>query len=162
MTDALLLVHVLAGGLGLLCAPVAALVRKRRGLHTAAGWIYCACVLALCASALLMVVRDLSLWPFVPLAVGTSAAAAGGVVSRRRARPGWLPRHVQLLLGSYVSFVTAFTVQTVGGLLSWLVPVVVGSTVVSVVTARTTAPRAVAARAQRTAASASGSVKAPA
>ena len=162
MTDPVLVVHVAAGAVGLLCAPVAACARKRRGLHTAAGWTYCGCVAALCASALAMVVRDLTLWPFVPLAVGTSAAAAAGLVSRRRARPGWLPRHVQLLLGSYVSFVTAFTVQTVGGPLSWLIPVVVGSTVVSVVTARTAAPRAVAARAQRTAASASGSVKAPA
>ena len=162
MRDPVLVVHVLAGAVGLVSGPVAACARRRRALHTTAGQLYVGCVAALCLSALLLVARDLALWPFVPLAAGTSAAAAAGVVSRRRSRPGWRPRHAQLLLGSYVSFVTAFTVQTVGGLLSWLVPVVVGSTVVSVVTARTTAPRAVAVRAQRTAASASGNVKAPA
>jgi len=96
---------------------------------------------------------DPSLWPFALIAVATQAAAAGAVVVRRRRRPGWLPQHVQLVLGSYVSFVTAFAVQAVGGLWAWVVPSSVGTVAVAVATTRV---------AQRTAASASGRVKAPA
>jgi len=51
-------------------------------------------------------------------------------------------------------------VQTVGGLLSWLVPSAAGSLMVYLVTARVAGAQRVPS--QRTAASASGSVKAPA
>lgn len=167
MHDVVLLVHIAAGVLGLAAAPVAALSRKAQGLHTAAGWAYQACTGALCSTTFVLVALDPSLWPFVPIAVGTQAAATAGVVVRRRRRPGWVPLHVQLLLGSYVSFVTAFTVNTVGGLAGWLVPVTVGSAVVAVVTARVTRAQQRPARQgpagpPATAASASGSVNAPA
>ena len=157
MHDLVLALHVAAGGLGLVAAPVAWSARKARGLHTAAGWTYQACVAVLTASTVVLVALDPALWPFLLIAVGTQAAATGAVVVRRLRRPGWLPMHVQLALGSYVSFVTAFTVQTVGGPWAWAVPSTVGGAAVAVVTAR------VARRpAQRTAARASGSVKAPA
>ena len=110
---------------------------------------------------------DPSLWPFVPIAAGTQAAAAAGEVVRRTRRPGWLARHVRLLLGSYVSFVTGFSVNTVGGLAGWPAPTVVGSAAVAVVTARVSAAQRRPARQRAavpppTAASASGSVNAPA
>ena len=130
-----LLLHVLAGGLGLAAGPVAALAPKRSGLHTTAGWAYQVCCAVLCSTTLVLVVLDPSQWPFLLLAVPTQAAAVAAVVVRRR-RPGWLVLHVQLALGSYLSFVTAFCVQTVGGLGAWLVPVVLGSAGISVVTAR--------------------------
>ena len=136
MQDVTLTLHVLAGVVGLAAGPLAACARKSRGLHTVAGWTYQSCVAVLCASTLLLVAADATLWPFVLLAVPTWAAAVAGVVVRRRRRPGWVAVHVQLLLGSYVSFVTAFCVQTIGGLASWLVPVAVGSTVVSLVAAK--------------------------
>ena len=158
MHDVVLVLHVLAGGAGLLAGAVAGLARRKaRGVHTACGWAYQACVAVLTATTAVLVVLDPGLWPFLLIAVPTQLAAAAAVVVRRRRRRGWLPLHVQLVLGSYVSFVTAFTVNTLGGLASWLVPTLVGSAVVAVVTQR------VAARpAQRTAARASGSVKAPA
>ena len=116
MQDVTLTLHVLAGVVGLAAGPLAACARKSRGLHTVAGWTYQSCVAVLCASTLLLVAADATLWPFVLLAVPTWAAAVAGVVVRRRRRPGWVAVHVQLLLGSYVSFVTAFCVQTIGGL----------------------------------------------
>ncbi len=134
--EVVLVLHVVAGGVGLLAAPVAVLSRRCPSRHMAAGRLYQACVVVLCVTTVLLVAADPTLWPFLLLALGTQAAAAGAVVVRRRRRPGWLPMHVQLVLGSYVSFVTAFTVQAVGGLLSWLVPVVLGSAVVGVATTR--------------------------
>ena len=140
MHDLMIVLHVAAGSAGLLAGPLAMTARKRRGLHTAAGWAYQACCLLLCTTALVLVALDPALWGFAVIATVTQVAAAGAVLVRRRARPGWLPVHVQLALGSYVSFVTAFVVQTAGGLW-WVVPVAVGSTAVSVVTARVAAPR---------------------
>ena len=135
MHELLIAVHVVAGTVGLAVGPLAGLVRKQRGLHTAAGWAYQVSCAALCLSALALVALSPRLWPFALIAVPTQAAAAGAVVVRRRRRSGWRPLHVQLALGSYVSFVTALVVQVAGGWW-WVVPVAVGSTVVAVVTAR--------------------------
>jgi hypothetical protein len=142
MHDLLILAHVAAGAVGLAAGPLAGLARKRRGLHTTAGWAYQACCAVLCLSALALVALEPALWPFALIAVPTQLAAAGAVVVRRRRRPGWLPLHVQLVLGSYVSFVTALVVQVAGGSW-WIVPVVVGSAVTSVATARVRSPRVI-------------------
>jgi hypothetical protein len=135
MHELLIFAHVAAGTVGLAAGPLAGFVRKQRGLHTVAGWAYQACCAVLCTSALALVAIDPALWPFALIAVPTQLAAAFAVVVRRRRRPGWVPLHVQLALGSYVSFVTALVVQLAGGFW-WVVPVAVGSTVVSVVTGR--------------------------
>lgn len=162
MPDLLVIGHVGAGAAGLLLGPVAALARRKAvGLHTVAGWAYQLCCAVLCTTALGFVLLDPSLWPFALIAVPTQAAAVAAVVVRRRRRPGWLPLHVGLALGSYVSFVTAFSVQTFGGvLLSWVVPSALGTAAVTVVAGRIS--RAQRVPRQRTASSASGSVKAPA
>lgn len=136
MSDAVLALHIAAGGVGLFAGPVAGLARKARGLHTVAGWTYQTCVVVLTATTAVLVALDPDLWPFLLIAVATQAAAAAAVIVRRRRRGGWLPLHVQFVLGSYVSFVTAFTVNTVGGLASWLVPSAVGTVLVAVATAR--------------------------
>ena len=160
MYDLVVAAHVAAGALGLAAGPVAALARsKARGLHTFSGWTYQGCCAVLCATSLVFVAVHPSLWPFAVIATATQAAAVAGVVVRRRRRPGWVPLHVGFVLGSYVSFVTAFCVQTFGGVLAWVVPSVVGTVVVNVVAARVARAGV---RPQRTAASASGSVKAPA
>ena len=136
MPDVVLSLHIAAGGIGLLTGPVAGLARKAPGLHTVAGWTFQAAVLVLTATTVGLVALDPGRWPFLLIAVPTQAAAAAAVAVRRRRRRGWLPLHVQLVLSSYVSFVTGFTVNTVGGVASWLVPSVVGSLVVATVTAR--------------------------
>lgn len=160
MYDLVVAAHVLAGALGLAAGPVAALARRKaRGLHTATGWAYQGCCFVLCTTSLVFVAVHPSLWPFALIAVSTQAAAAGSVVVRRRRRPGWVPMHVGLALGSYVSFVTAFCVQTFGGPLAWAVPSAIGTVVVTGVTSRVAQAQQ---RPQRTAARASGRVKAPA
>ena len=160
MYDLVVAAHVVAGALGLAAGPAAALVRRKaRGLHTATGWAYQACCFVLCTTSLVFVAVHPSFWPFALIAVGTQVAAAGAVVVRRRRRPGWLPLHVGLALGSYVSFVTAFCVQTFGGPLAWVVPSALGSVVVTTVASRVARAQQ---RPQRTAARASGSVKEPA
>ena len=138
MHELLISAHVAAGTVGLVAAPVAGLARRRGRLHVRAGWAYQVCCAVLCLTALALVALDPSLWAFALIAVPTQAAAAGAVVVRRRRRPGWRPVHVQLALGSYVSFVTALVVQAAGGWW-WVLPVAVGSTVVAVVTARVAA-----------------------
>lgn len=127
--------HVAAGVLGLLVGPAAALSATRRRWHPVVGWAYQSCVVVLCTTTLLLVVLDPALWGFVPIAVGTQVAAAGAVIVRRQRRPGWIPLHAGLSLGSYVSFVTAFVVQTAGGWW-WVIPVAVGSAGTAVIVGR--------------------------
>jgi hypothetical protein len=135
---ALLVPHIVAGSLGLAAGIAAGFMPKQVGWHTLLGWTYQTCCAVLCLSALGLVVLDSSLWGFALIAVGTELCAAGSVVVRRRRRPGWIPLHANLVLSSYVSFVTALVVQTIGGW-AWVVPVVVGSAVISVVVGRLTA-----------------------
>jgi hypothetical protein len=135
---ALLVPHIAAGSVGLAAGLGAALMPKSAGWHTLLGWTYQACCAVLCVSALGLVALDPSLWGFALIGVGTEACALGGVVVRRRRRPGWIPLHASLVLSSYVSFVTALVVQTVGGW-AWVVPVALGSTLISVVVGRLTA-----------------------
>ncbi len=144
---ALIVAHVAAGGLGLLAGPLALLGRRRRGrLHVRAGWVYLACAWVLCTTALALVALDPGLWGFAVIAVATLVCAGGAVVVRRGRRAGWLPLHANLALSSYVSFVTAFVVQTAGGWW-WVVPVVVGSLATSVTVARLSAGTRVVGRA---------------
>ena len=132
--DAVLSAHVVAGAAGLLVGPLAG-AASGRGLHPTAGWIYQGCTAVLCTTAFVLAVMDPALWGFAVIAVATQAAAAGSVVVRRRRRPGWRPLHAQLAIGSYISFVTAFVVQSAGGLW-WVVPVALGSAVTSTVAGR--------------------------
>jgi hypothetical protein len=132
---ALLVPHIAAGSLGLAAGVAAALVPKSRGRHTLLGWTYQGCCAVLCLSALGLVALDPSLWGFAVIGTATEACAVGGIVVRRGRRPGWIPLHANLVLSSYVSFVTALVVQTVGGW-AWVVPVVVGSAIISVVVTR--------------------------
>ena len=135
---ALLVAHITAGSVGLAGGVAAGLMPKRAGWHTLLGWTYQACCAVLCLSALGLVALDPSLWAFALIAIGTELCAVGGVVVRRRRRRGWIPLHANLVLSSYVSFVTALVVQTVGGW-AWVVPVVLGSALISVVVGRLTA-----------------------
>lgn len=136
--DLLLTAHVAAGALGLLAGPVAvaAALRPRPARwHRCLGRTYQVCCAVLCSTTLALVVLDPGLWPFALIAGATQVGAAASVVVRRRRRPGWLRAHVRLAMGSWVSFLTAFVVQSAGGLW-WVVPVLLGSSAVAVTTAR--------------------------
>lgn len=65
------------------------------------------------------------------IAAATEAAALVGWFVRRRHRPGWLPWHVSLMCGSYVSFLTAFLVVNWHTPLAWILPTVIGSPLIA-------------------------------
>lgn len=128
MRDVLLGIHILCGLAGLVLGPVAMTAPKRHGRHTTSGLGYQAATAGLCASALGLVAFKPSLWWLGLIAVGTEAAAGGGWLVQQRRRPGWLPKHVSLMCGSYVSFVTAFLVVNTGGFVpAWIAPTIVAT-----------------------------------
>lgn len=143
----LLVVHIGAGALGLVLGAVAMVLGARRSRRH--GWVgkgYQACVLALVLSALGLVIREPGrLWWLGAIAVATEAAALGGWWVRRRRRPGWLPVHLQLMCGSYVSFLTAALVVNWSSPLAWLLPTVVASPAIAVAASRAGRPGARAA-----------------
>jgi len=135
--DALLTVHVIAGTAGLALGPIAMLLPKRRGMHPRVGLVYQAVLAALTVSALGLAMLDFDqLWWLALIAVGTEVAALAGWRAARQRRTGWLPRHVGLMCGSYVSLVTALLVVSWDSPLAWILPTVIGSPLIARARAR--------------------------
>jgi len=125
---------------------------KRRGLHTAVGSAYHWWMLTVGVSAVALVAFDpAGLWWFVPIAIGSYASAALGRWAARAKPAGWLEWHVRGMGGSYVALVTALVVVNVqGAWLAWVLPTLVGTTLIEIAVARVRRrahrrPRAVAA-----------------
>ncbi|HEV2766302.1 MAG TPA: hypothetical protein VGV63_01180 [Acidimicrobiales bacterium] len=148
LRTAVLAVHVAAGGAGLVLGPLAMGAAKVPGRHTRAGTAYQAAVAVVAASAVaLATLAWARLWALAMIAVATEAAAVAGWWLARRRPTGWLPWHVRLLCGSYVSLVTALLVVNWSSPLGWVAPTIVGSPLIAVAAHRTSkaaAPKAVA------------------
>jgi hypothetical protein len=139
--DALLAAHIAAGSAGLLIGPIAMAAPKHRGWHTRAGISYQVAVAMLTVTALgLAFMAPGRLWPLALIAVATEAAALVGWLEQRRRRPGWLPRHVGFMAGSYVSFVTAALVVNWPNPLSWILPSVIGTPLIARAAAHAAVP----------------------
>lgn len=130
----LLLFHVAAGVTGLLVGPVAMAARKRRGRwHGFFGRLYQASVGVLSATTVgLVLAAPARLWWLGVIGAATQVAAATGWWVQHRRRPGWLPRHVRLMCGSYISFVTAALVVNWSSPLAWVLPTLVGTPAIEV------------------------------
>jgi hypothetical protein len=133
MRTLLLVIHISSGSLGLLAGPVAMLLPKKPGWHPRLGRAYQLFVALLCASAFGLVVLKPSLWWLGIVAAVTWAAALAGWYVRRRRRPGWLPWHISLMCGSYISLVTALLVVNLGlgDPAAWALPTIVGSPLIA-------------------------------
>jgi hypothetical protein len=133
MRTLLLTVHISSGTLGLLTGPLAMLVPKRRGWHQRIGRIYQLSVALICGTAIGLAVLQPALWWFGVIAAATWAAALGGWQVRRRRPPGWLPWHISLMCGSYISLLTALFVVNLGvrAVVAWVLPTVVGSPLIA-------------------------------
>jgi hypothetical protein len=129
--------HIAAGSAGLLIGPAAMLAPKRPRLHPRLGLVYQGIVAVLACSAVgLVSLSPARLWPFAVIAGATETAALAGWFVRRRHRPGWLPWHVSLMCGSYVSFLTGFLVVNWSRPLAWALPSVIGSPLIALASRR--------------------------
>ena len=144
MWTALLVIHIVSGSLGLLAGPAAMLVPKRRGWHTRLGTSYVILVGLLCLAAIGLAVLRPADWWLGLIAAATLAAALTGRELRRRRPRGWLPWHISLMCGSYISLVTALLVVGLGlgSPVAWILPSVIGSPLIALRAARVlAAPR---------------------
>ena len=133
MWTTLLIIHVASGSLALLAGPVAMLLPKRRGWHPRLGTGYVVLVGVLSASAVGLAALKPALWWLGLIAGVTLAAVLAGRELRRRHPPGWLPLHISLMCGSYVSLTTALFVVNLGfgSVLAWALPTVVGAPLIA-------------------------------
>ena len=133
MRTLLLTVHISSGTLGLLAGPLAMLLPKRRGWHPWIGRFYQLCVALICLTAVGLAVMQPALWWLGVIATATWAAALAGWQLGRRRPPGWLPWHISLMCGSYISLVTALLVVNLGvhAIIAWALPTVVGSPLIA-------------------------------
>jgi hypothetical protein len=127
MADVVLTLHIAAGTLGLVVGSVAILGAVRRQPGGWAGRGYHWLVLAVCASATALALLDFSeLWFFVPIAAGSYAFALRAFLAEKRRRPGWQDPYIRGLGGAYIALVTALLVVSVGSVVTWVVPTLVG------------------------------------
>jgi hypothetical protein len=146
--SAALVVHILAGGVGLVLAGPVLVVRKGRGAHARLGRVYVGALVIMAVTALLLVAADpVRLAALGVVAVATLGWGLGGAwVARRRPRlpGGWRVWHLNLMGSSVIAFVTAFAVTALdGGLVAWVLPTLLGSPLIAHRTlraARRTAP----------------------
>jgi hypothetical protein len=143
MYTVLLVIHVAAGSLGLVAGPLAMVAPKRRGRHPRLGQFYVVLTAALCLSAVGLAALDPAVWWLGVIGVATLAAAVGGWWVRRRRFSGWLIWHINLMCGSYISFVTAFLIVNLGlgSVVAWSAPTIVGSLLIARATIRATRTR---------------------
>jgi uncharacterized membrane protein len=126
MHTVFLAVHIAAGATGLLVGPLAMRAPKARGRHTRLGTVYVVAVEGVAVSAVaLAALHWQRLWWLALIGVATGAAAGAGLVVRPR------QLHVSLMLGSYISLVTALLVVNFGTPAAWIVPTVVGSPLIA-------------------------------
>jgi hypothetical protein len=129
----LLIIHIMSGSLALLAGPVAMTLPKRHGWHTRLGTGYVVLVGLLSASAIGLAAMKPALWWLGVIAGATLAAVLAGRELRRRHPPGWLPLHISLMCGSYVSLTTALLVVNLGlgSVLALVVPTVIGTPLIA-------------------------------
>lgn len=146
LRSVVLAVHVVAGVAGLALGPLAMSAAKGPGRHTRAGTAYQGAVAVVAITALgLAALAWARLWPLALIAVLTEAAALAGWWLARRRVAGWLPWHVRLMCGSYVSLVTALLVVNWGSPLAWVAPTLVGSPLIALAVSRATTRQSAAA-----------------
>ena len=155
MWEALLAAHVAAGTVALAAGLLAIFSRKGRGLHSRAGEVYHAAVLAVCLSAAgLSCLRWDSLWWFLPIAAGSYAFALVGYAAGKLRRGRWLVWHISGMGGSYIAMTTALLVVNWRALtgengvqapLAWALPTLVGAPLLSIARRRATRGRPAAA-----------------
>ena len=133
MWTALLITHIVSGSLALLAGPVAMMLPKRHGWHTRLGTGYVILVGLLSVSAIGLAVMKPALWWLGVIAGATLAAVLAGRELRRRRPPAWLPLHISLMCGSYISLTTAVLVVNLGfgSVLAWVLPTVVGTPLIA-------------------------------
>ena len=140
---AALTMHIVAGASGLVIGPIAMTAPKKRGRHTRAGLWYQIAVAAMTATACaLTAFAPARLWGLAVIAVVTEGAALAGWALARRRPPNWLPVHVSLMGGSYVSFVTAALVVNWTSVFAWIVPTIIGTPLIARAAARAAQPAA--------------------
>jgi hypothetical protein len=138
---AFLAVHIVAGSLGLVLGPVLFAARKARGLHTVGGELYHWTFLVLFLSAVgLAVLNWEQVWWLGLVGAFSYAFALHGYLAAKRRRPGWIAPHVAGQGGSYIAMTTALLVVNWDGLtgesglasvLPWLLPTLVGSSLIA-------------------------------
>lgn len=134
LRDPFLAVHIASGTAGLILGPLAMRAPKCRGRHTNLGETYHWTMLAVCVSAAGMAILAWHrIWWFLPIAAFSYGNALYGYLAVKRRRPGWLPRHIAGMGGSYIALVTALLVVNVGNRLPvvWILPTLVGSPLIA-------------------------------
>ncbi|MBW7475834.1 DUF2306 domain-containing protein [Paenibacillus oenotherae] len=136
----LLVIHIAAGFVCLAAGIGAALVRKRKGLHTGFGEIYHAVYVVIFVTSIWMAILhwESSAYLFF-IGIFSYGLALFGYVAGKRRRTNWIGRHIGGMLGSYIAIMTAILVvnghripllNDLPALLLWFIPTIIGTPII--------------------------------
>ncbi|WP_020575993.1 hypothetical protein [Actinopolymorpha alba] len=133
----LLALHIACGAAGLLLIPVIALREKGTRAHVLTGraFVYALRGVALTAVGLVLL-EPRRLWPFLLVAVFSVGLGETGRLAIRGRIGGGTTRHVGMMGGACIAFVTAVTAVNVPSPFAWIGVVVIGSVLVRVAVRR--------------------------
>lgn len=140
LVNVLLILHIAAGSVCLATGLAAALARKSKGIHTAAGEVYHgAYVVILITSVWMAVIHWTESAYLLFIGIFSYSFALLGYLARKLRRPGWLTRHISGMIGSYIAIVTAILVvngphipylNQLPPLTLWFLPTLIGSPII--------------------------------
>ncbi|TJY44496.1 DUF2306 domain-containing protein [Cohnella pontilimi] len=142
----LLVFHIIAGAICLICGTISVFARKKKGVHTLAGEVYHGSYVAVAVTALAMSVMKWSELAFLFfIALFSYAFALYGYLARKRQKQHWLKHHINGMLGSYIGVITAVLVVNgeavskwigIPSWLLWFLPTIIGSPLIRMTIAR--------------------------
>ncbi len=137
MFNLFLLLHIIAGTVGLVIGPISMYSQKRKGLHTQVGAVYFYAMTLVCLSAVaLAILHWEQSWWFVFVAAFSFFFAWKGKRAVKNRKVGWIKSHISGMLGSYIAMTTALLVvnvssipghQTIPTFIYWMLPTIIGT-----------------------------------
>lgn len=122
MRDAVLVLHIAFGVVGLVLGPLA-LAASRAPARAADGYKVAVAGVAATAVVLAVTAWD-EYWWLIGVAAATEGALLFGLRAWQRRGPGWTTACAHLLGGSYVALVTGALIAFTGVVVFWLLPAV--------------------------------------
>lgn len=138
MAEILLIVHIIAGSVCLVCGLGAMFSKKRKGKHTKFGQIYHGSYVAVFLTAVLIAILhwEDSQYLFYIALFSYGLALMGFLSVKMKKMKKWLTLHISGMLGSYIGIVTATLVVNVNKIpilnelpviYYWFLPTLIGT-----------------------------------
>jgi hypothetical protein len=137
LVQPILVIHILTGVICLIVGLLAAVVKKKKGVHTFLGEVYHFSYMIVFISAITLALMNWSESAYLFfIGLFSYALAFSGYIASKRRKKNWLAVHIGGILGSYIAIITATLVVNASKipllnempiLLVWFLPTIIGT-----------------------------------